>query len=159
MDFMQSQFCLSCIIHVINVAVLQQLCVHVYIVLLLLYLHFTLGQLYESDLDTLVEEMSSVSTKWESIGRKLFVPPDHQHLTDIRTSYSTSHDCMREMLRYWLHDLGYIHTWGHIIRALRSTGEPQLADTLKAKYIPGELTITPSSQYSLECQHGENEMM
>ena len=137
---------------------LQQLCVHVYIVFLLLYLHFTLGLLRESDLDTLVEEMNSVSTKWESIGRELFFDPsDHKYLTDIRTSYSTSHDCMREMLRKWLRE--YSATWGHIVVALRSTGELQLADNLKAKYIPGELTTTTSSQYSLESQHGENEMM
>ena len=138
---------------------LQQLCVHVYIVFLLLYLHFPIGLLRESDLDTLVEEMSSVSTKWESIGRELYLDSsDNKYLTDIRTSYSTSHDCMREMLRKRL-QVYDINTWGRIIVALRSTGEPQLADTLKAKYIPGELTTTTSSQYSLESQHGENEMM
>ena len=136
---------------------LQQLCVHVYIVFLLLYLHFTLGVLSESDLDTLMEEMNSVSTKWESIGRELFISSDHKYLTDIRTSYSTSRECMREMLRKWLWEYGA--TWGQIIIALRSAGVPQLADSLKAKYLPGELTTTTSSQYSLESQHGENEMM
>ena len=137
---------------------LQQLCVHVYIVFLLLYLHFTLGRLRESDLDTLVEEMNSVSTKWESIRQGLGVS---RYLTDIYTSYSTSHDCMREMFRKWLqvYAATVIGTWGRIIIVLRSTGEPQLADNLKSKYIPGELTTTISSQYSLESQHGENEMM
>ena len=137
---------------------LQQLCVHVYIVFLLLYLHFALGQLRLYDLDTLVEEMSGVNTKWESIGRELGVS---RYLTDIRTSYSTSRDCMREMLRKWLQAYGgtFTTTWGHIIVAVQSAGDPQLADSLKAKYIPGELTTTTSSQYSLESQHGENEMM
>ena len=130
-----------------------------YIVFLLLYLHFTLGRLRESDLDTLVEEMNSVSTKWESIGRKLLFA-DHEYLTHISTSYSTSRDCMREMLRKQLWLKQYVNTtWGRIIVALRSTGEPQLADNLKAKYLPGELTTTTSSHYSLESQHGENEMM
>ena len=115
--------------------------VHVYIVFLLLYLHFTLGLLTESDLDTLVEEMSSVNTKWESIGQGIFHSSDHEYLTDIHTSYSTSHDCMREMLRKWLQVYGTT-TWGRIIRALRSAGEPKVADNLKAKYIPGELTTT-----------------
>ena len=117
---------------------LQQLCVHVYIVFLLLYLHFTLGELRLSDLDTLVEEMSSVSTKWERIGREL---GQSQYLTDIRTSYSSSHDCMREMLRKWLQDPLYAHNWGRILFALRKAGVPQLAGNLKAKYIPGELTL------------------
>ena len=111
--------------------------------------------LRESDLDTLVEEMSIVNTNWESIGRGLGVS---QYLTDISTSYSTSHDCMREMLRKRLKEYLFT-TWGRIIVVLRSTGEPQLADNLKAKYIPGELTTTTPSQYSLESQHGENEMM
>ena len=130
-----------------------------------LYSHFctfTLGRLREYNLDTLVEEMSSVSTKWESIGRELFDSYDHQYLTDIHTSYSTSHDCMREMIRKWLEKYAkYVGgtAWRDIIFALRSTGESQLADNLKTKYIPGELTTTTSSQYSLESQHGENEMM
>ena len=119
------------------------------------YCTFTLGQWRESDLDTVVEEMSGVSAKWESIGKKLLLPSD---LTDIHTSDSTSHDCMRKMLSKRLQLYG-ITAWGHIIVALRSTGEPQLADSLKAKYIPGEVTTTTSSQYSLESQHGENEMM
>ena len=135
---------------------LQQLCVHVYIVFLVLYLHIVLGELRESDLDTLVEETSSVSRKWESIGRELFhsFPSDLEYLTDIRTSYSTSRDCMREILRKWLWEYGDI-TRGDIIYALRSVGEPKVADHLKAKYIPGELTTTTSSQYSLESQHEE----
>ena len=46
-------------------------------------------------------------------------------------------------------------TWGKITAALRKAGEPHLADNLKAKYIPSELTTTTSSQYSLESQHEE----
>ena len=116
-------------------------CVHFYL-LLFVYLHFALGKLRESDLDTLVEELSSVNDKWESIGRELFhaFPSDLKYLTDIRTSYSTSHECMREMLRKRLKE--YNTTWGRIINVLRTTGQAQAADHLKAKYIPGELTTT-----------------
>ena len=114
------------------------LCVQVYI-LFLLYLDFALGEVYESDLDTLVEEMSSVSEKWETIGREL--TSDLKHLTDIRILYSTSHDCMREMLRKRL-QVYFTTTWGRIIVALRKAGESQQADHLKAKYIPGELKTT-----------------
>lgn len=107
------------------------------------YLHITLGLLHESDLDALVEEMSSVSTKWESIGQELGVYKGYR--THIRNSYSTSHDCMREMLRKWLQDTLRSHNWERIILAVRRTGEPQLADNLKAKHIPGELTTTTPS--------------
>ena len=99
--------------------------------------------------------MSSVRENWETIGREVFTsyPSDLRYLTDIRTSYSTSHECMREMLKKWWQNSFYDHSWRRIIRSLRRAGEPQLADNLKAKYIPGELTTT--SQYSLESQHEE----
>ena len=119
-----------------------------------MYLHFALGGLRESDLELVVEELRGVEEKWESIGRGVFTSAFFGYPTDIRTSHSTSHECMREVLRKRLQDPLYT-TWGHIIVALRSVGEPQFADTLKAKYIPGELTTTTSSQYSLESQHEE----
>ena len=46
--------------------------------------------------------------------------------------------------------LGEYHakcSWGDIIVALRKAGEAHFTDSLKAKYIPGELTTTTSSQY------------
>ena len=119
-----------------------------------MYLHFALGRLRESDLELVVEELRGVEEKWESIGRQVFTSAAYSYPTDIRTSHSTSHDCMREVLRKRLQD-PWATTWGEIIVALRKAGEPQLADNLKAKYIPGELTTTTSSQYSLESQHEE----
>ena len=101
-----------------------------------------------------MEELKGVEKKWESIGREVFTSAFYGYPTDIRTSHSTSHDCMRKVLRKRLQDPRYT-TWGHIIVAVRKAGEPQLADNLKAKYIPGELTTTTSSQYSLESQHEE----
>ena len=95
----------------------------------------------------MVEELRGVE-KWRVIGGGLGVRVD-----DI--TYPDPTDCLREVVRRRLQFI----TWVHIIVALRSAGEPQLADSLKAKYIPGELTTTTSSQYSLESQHGENEMM
>ena len=67
-------------------------------------------------------------------------------------TYPDSTYCLREVVR---RRLQYITTWRDIIVAVRSAGEAQLADNLKAKYIPGELTTTTSSQYSLESQHEE----
>ena len=101
-----------------------------------------------------MDELRGVEEKWESIGRQVFTSALKAYPTDIRTSHSTSHDCMREVLRKRLQDL-IPTTWGHINDALRKAGEPQLADNLKAKYIPGEFTTTTSSQYSLESQHEE----
>ena len=71
--------------------------------------------------------------------------------------YPDPTDCLREVFKRWLQLYGT--TWEDIIVALREANEPQVADNVKAKYIPGELTTTTSSQYSLESQHGENEMM
>ena len=84
---------------------------------LLFYFHFPLGMLRMPDLDTVVEEMSVVNAKWESIGRALFILAHRIYLTKIRNSYSTLHDCLRELLRKWLQE--YPANWGHIIMALR----------------------------------------
>ena len=105
-----------------------------------MYFHSALGWFKISDLDTLVEEMSAISAKWESMGKELRI--HEHHLTDILTTYNTSpHECLREMLRRWLEgDIYYdIPSWGIIIGALREVKESQLADHLKAKYIPGKL--------------------
>ena len=97
-----------------------------------------------------MEELRGVEEKWRVIGGELGWKVD-----DIM--YPDPTDCLREVVRRRLS--GFITTWRHIIVALRKANEHQLADNLKAKYIPGELTTTTSSQYSLESQHGENEMM
>ena len=95
-----------------------------------------------------MEELRGVEEKWRLIGRELGL----LRVDDIR--YPDSTDCLREVVRRWLQ--GYTTTtWERIIIALRKAEEAQVADHLKAKYIPGELTTTSSSQYSLESQHEE----
>ena len=101
-----------------------------------------------SDLELVIEELRGVEEKWRLIGRGLCVRVD-----DI--TYPDPTDCLREVVRRDLKSIFTTTTWGHIIVALRNAGEPHLADNLKAKYIPGELTTTTSSQYSLESQNEE----
>ena len=96
-----------------------------------------------------MEELRGVEEKWRLIGRELAL----LRVDDITCPDST--DCLREVVRRWLQESLYITTWEDIIVTVRSVGEPQLAENLKAKYHPGELTATTSSQYSLESQHGE----
>ena len=108
---------------------------------------FALGVLGESDLELVMEELRGVEEKWRLIGREL-----GDRVDDITYPYST--DCLREVVRRRLQSI-LTTSWGHIIVALRKAGELHLADNLKAKYIPGELTTTTSSQYSLESQHEE----
>ena len=110
----------------------------------LLYILF-LGVLEMSDLSTLVDEISIVSTKWDKLGQGLGLPS--KCLTDIRTSFSTSHDCLKEMLKRWLQESLYT-PWTHICDALSGIGESQLADQLKTKYIPGKLTTAHDSDGS-----------
>ena len=88
-----------------------------------------------------MEELRGVEEKWRLIGRELSVRVD-----DI--TYPDSNDCLRELVRRRLQP-SYVTSWGRIIVALRKI-ETHIADNLKVKYIPGELTTTTSSQYSLE---------
>ena len=100
-----------------------------------------------------MEELRGVEEKWRIIGREL-----GRMVDDI--TYPDSTDCLREVVRRWLPKPGQLviihsYTWLNIIDALRKAGEAHLADSLKPKYIPGELTTTTSSQYSLESQNEE----
>ena len=135
-DVRHAQFCVVMdTIHVITVVIVA-----------VGVLHIALGLLRESDLELVVEELREVEEKWRLIGRKLGV-------TGVdNITYPDLTDCLREVVRRKL--VSYT-TWRPIIVALRKAGEPHLADNLKAKYIPGELTTTSSSQYSLESQHEE----
>ena len=106
-----------------------------------------------------MEELRGVE-KWEHMGRELFgqsIPeyPYQYSAGDIRSMFSADGDCLRETINQWLKHSASSTTWGHIIVALKTVNESHLADNLKAKFIPGELTTTTSSQYSLESQHEE----
>ena len=111
-----------------------------------------------------MEELRGVEENWRLIGReldKLHQQTQNYYLSaykyspdDIGRRCSAAVDCLRETFRWWL-QLAAPPTWGTIIIALRNVGEAHLADNLKAKYIPGELTTTTSSQYSLKSQHEE----
>ena len=101
-----------------------------------------------------MEELRGVEEKWRLIGRELGRLRELNVRVDDIT-YPDPTDCLREVVRRRLESIYFTTTWGDIIVALRSAGEPELADSLKAKYIPGELTTTTSSQYSLESQHEE----
>ena len=94
-----------------------------------------------------MNELSTVSAKWEKLGEQLGVP--HYHLEDIRTQYSEPADSMRELVKQWLKQdyregLEGFTTWNHIVLALKNpnVGESQLGDDLKQKYLPGELFYT-----------------
>ena len=86
----------------------------------------------------MIEELRGVEEKWRLIGRLL-----GSRVYNI--TYPDSTDCLREVVRRKLNSPYVTTTWGHIIVALRKAGEPQLADNLKAKYIPGEVTTTTSN--------------
>ena len=95
-----------------------------------------------------MEELRGVEEKWRLIGIELI----GMRVEDIM--YRNSTDCLRAVVRRSLQRYTTT-TWVNIIVAVRKAGEPQVVDSLKAKYIPGELTTTTSSQYSLESQHEE----
>ena len=93
-----------------------------------------------SHLDLLVQELTSVSDKWQDIGEELGVEQDS--LDYIRTKHSDPGDCLREVLRSWLPSCAA--TWKHIVAVLRTPriGDSHLADHLEAKYCSSELTYS-----------------
>jgi len=108
------------------------------IVFLLLYLHFAIGLLEESDLDVVASELDAVSSKWYTLGRELLPTHRHKDLDSIQTGRPQTPK-MRQMLHM---RMGYPTTWNDIIESLRSLGDSQLADHLETKYCSSELTTT-----------------
>ena len=117
------------------------LCVHMNIVFLLLYLHFAIGVLEESDLDVVASELDAVSSKWYTLGKELLHKLDHHHLDSIHTQHSQNPEIgLRQMLRKRINY--HCTTWRGITAGLRSLGNSQLADHLETKYCSSELTTT-----------------
>ena len=105
---------------------------------LLLYLHFALGLLHESDLEVLVEDLQSVQKKWEAIGRGLYIGEETLEDIHIQYSHTSPGDALREVFREWLPN-----NWHNVVTVLKSVGEEHLASELKVKY--GELSTTDLS--------------
>lgn len=116
------------------------LCVHMNIVFLLLYLHFAIGLLEESDLDMVASELDAVSSKWYTLGQELL--PLHKDLDSIRTQHPRNLKLgLRKMINRRM-DFHPLPTWKDIMAGLRSSGDSQLADHLETKYCSSELTTT-----------------
>ena len=86
-----------------------------------------------SDLDLLVQELSTVQKKWKRFGKGLGVQTSLLH-----TYYSDLGDRMREVLSERIQR--QYTNWRDIIAVLKSShvGEPKLAAKLEAKYCPSE---------------------
>jgi len=111
------------------------------IVFLLLYLHFAIGLLEESDVDAVATELDTVSSKWYTLGKELLHNIHHEDLDSIRTQHSRNPEIgLRQMLRKRM-DHHYT-TWRDITAGVRSSGDSQLADHLETKYCSSELTTT-----------------
>ena len=110
------------------------LCVHMNIVFLLLYLHFAIGVLEESDLDVVASELDAVSSKWYTLGQELLANLNSIHTQNPKIG-------LRKVLS---ERMGYYSglTWKDITEGLRSLGDSQLADHLETKYCSSELTTT-----------------
>jgi len=106
------------------------------IVFLLLYLHFAIGLLEESDLDVVASELDAVSSKWYTLGQNLLTKSD---LNSIHTQ-NPKIGLRKVLSERTGHPFGL--TWKDTTEGLRSLGDSQLADHLETKYCSSELTTT-----------------
>ena len=113
------------------------------IVFLLLYLHFAIGLLEESDLDMVASELDAVSSKWYTLGKELLHTAFHKDLDSIRTQHpQNTKNGLKQMLRRRMVDYYPLPTWKDVTAGVRSVGDSQLADHLETKYCSSELTTT-----------------
>ena len=93
----------------------------------------TLNELYG-----VLNELHVVKAKWHDLGGSLKVK--EFILAAIRVEFrDIPNDCLREMLSHWLKQVNPRPCWSAIVASLRMSivDEPQLAQTLEAKYCPG----------------------
>ena len=102
-----------------------------------MYLHFALGELWESDLDVLVEELGALHNKWRALGEALH--PSKKDLEAIGTQHSHTEDCLQAILIKML-PTAY-GRWHHVIDAVRTVGEDDVANRLKVKYGESATTV------------------
>ena len=105
----------------------------------------TLNELYD-----VLNELHVVRAKWHLLGGSLRLK--ESVLAAIRAEFRDIPDnCLREMLSYWLKQVTPRPCWSAIVAALRMpiVYEPQLAQTLKAKYCPGVFAATVMFMYEV----------
>ena len=96
-----------------------------------------------NELYDVLNELHEVRAKWRYLGGSLKVK--ESDLAVIRAECrDILLDCLREMLSHWLGQVDPQPCWNAIVAALRTpiVDEPQLAQTLEAKFCPGMCTTT-----------------
>jgi len=100
------------------------------------------GILEETDLDVLVKELDSISTKWFELGESIgmYITKldriHEQHSPDYRV-------CLRMALSDWFKNtISSKLNWSNIVEGVRASGDFQLAYELKRKYCSSELSLT-----------------
>ena len=90
-------------------------------------------------------ELDALSSKWCTLGKELLHTAFHEDLDSIHTQYAENPKVgLKEMINKRMDY--YTTTWMDIVRGLRSSGDPQLADHLDTKYCSSELTVLHSNE-------------
>ena len=94
-----------------------------------------------NNLCEVLTELNGVRAKWRSLGVSLKVKESTLAAIGVQF-HDIPNDCLREMLSHWLRQVNPRPCWIAIVAALRTpfVDEPQLAQTLEAKYCPGMCT-------------------
>ena len=88
---------------------------------------FYIGE--EVDLQSLVKHLLNIAPKWQLIGEQLGV--SDTVLDEIFTNYESDHDCLIQMLDFWLRKHHSHPTWREIISALHLMEEHAYAESLE----------------------------
>ena len=94
-----------------------------------------------NNLCEVLTELNGVRAKWRSLGVSLEVKDSTLAAIGVQFC-DIPNDCLQEMLSHWLRQVNPRPCWSAIVAALRMpfVDEPQLAQTLQAKYCPGMCT-------------------
>ena len=84
--------------------------------------------------DIFKELYTKAADKWENLGIFLGVNPGQLDAIKTSTNNQSSQNCLREMLKTWLKQIGPAPTWKAMVNAIKDLDDLQLVSELEKKY-------------------------
>ena len=87
------------------------------------------------DLEVVIKELISVQDKWREIGKAFHF--QEETLRDIGSKCFSCYECLRSIIRQWLHVKNPIPTWEEIVDIVSLIGEEELSHRMRYN-VPGK---------------------
>ena len=80
-------------------------------------------------LETLLTLLHPIASKWQALGEALSL--DEDRLDEIYTNNEREEDCLREMLKYYMMNSDFQHSWEEMATVLKRINEEIIAERIQ----------------------------